>query len=77
MNHMTHTDGVLEKKDELSRKYRQISNIRRPLVGSIIVDHSDAVGASPVSSAPPAYIFILDLTPSFNRLGKSNYKTRR
>ena len=29
--------------------YRQISNINRPLVGNKLVDHSDVVGASPVS----------------------------
>ena len=28
--------------------YRQVSNIRRTLVGKKIVDHSDVVGASPV-----------------------------
>ena len=28
--------------------YRQVSNIRPALVGNKIVDHSDAVGASPV-----------------------------
>ena len=32
--------------------YRQVSNIRRTLVGNKIVDHSDAVGASPVGAAP-------------------------
>ena len=33
-------------------KYRQVSNIRRTLVGSKNVDHSDVVGASPVGAAP-------------------------
>ena len=28
--------------------YRQVSNIRRALVGNLIFDHSDVVGASPV-----------------------------
>ena len=32
--------------------YRQVSNIRRTLVGNKIVDDSDAVGASPVGAAP-------------------------
>ena len=32
--------------------YRQISNIRRTLVGNDIIDHSDVVGASPVGAAP-------------------------
>ena len=32
--------------------YRQTSNIRRALVGNIIVDHPDVVGASPVGAAP-------------------------
>ena len=31
--------------------YRKTSNIRRPLVGNEIVDHSDVVGASPVGAA--------------------------
>ena len=32
--------------------YRQTSNISHTLVGNAIVDHSDVVGASPVSAAP-------------------------
>ena len=40
-----------------------------------IDDHSDVAGASPVGAAPTCrrccnYIFILDLTPGFNGLGK-------
>ena len=31
--------------------YRQVSNIRRTLVGNEIVDHSDVVGASSVGAA--------------------------
>ena len=31
--------------------YRQFSNIRRTSLGNKIVDHSDVVGASPVSAA--------------------------
>ena len=33
-------------------KYRQVSNIRRTLIGNEIVDNSDVVGASPVGAAP-------------------------
>ena len=36
--------------------YRQVSNIRRTLVGKI-VDHSDVVGASPVGAAPTTSSF--------------------
>ena len=32
--------------------YRQISNIRRALVGNTLGDHSDVVGASPAGAAP-------------------------
>ena len=34
---------------------RQVSNIRRTLVGNKIVDSSDVVGASPVGAAPTTY----------------------
>ena len=37
--------------------YRQTSNIRRTVVGSKIVDHSDVVGASPVGAAPTTSSF--------------------
>ena len=37
--------------------YRKISNVRRTLVGNKIVDHSDAVGASPVGTAPTTSSF--------------------
>ena len=37
--------------------YRQVSNIRRTLVGNMIVDHSDVVGASPVGAAPTTSSF--------------------
>ena len=37
--------------------YHKVSNIRRTLVGSKIVDHSDVVGASPVGAAPTASSF--------------------
>ena len=32
--------------------HRYVSNIRRTLVGSKFVDHSDVVGASPIGAAP-------------------------
>ena len=34
------------------KAYRQVFNIRRTIVGSTIVDHSDVVGAMPVGAAP-------------------------
>ena len=34
------------------RNYRQVSNIRRTLVGNKIINHSYVVGASPVGAAP-------------------------
>ena len=37
--------------------YRQVSNIRRTLVGNKIVDHSDVVGAAPVGAAPTTSSF--------------------
>ena len=37
--------------------YRQVSNIRRTLVGTKIVDHSDVVGALPVGTAPTTSSF--------------------
>ena len=37
---------------QLFINYRQVSNIRRTLVGDKIVDNSDVVGASPVGAAP-------------------------
>ena len=37
--------------------YRQVSNIRRTLVGKEIDDHSDVVGASPVGAAPTTSSF--------------------
>ena len=36
----------------LNINYRQVSNIRRTLIGNEIVDNSDVVGASPVGAAP-------------------------
>ena len=37
--------------------YRQILNIRHILVGNVIVDLSDVVGASPVGAAPTTSSF--------------------
>ena len=37
--------------------YRQVSNIRRTLVGNKIVDHSDVVGAPPVGATPTTSSF--------------------
>ena len=56
---------------------RQVSNIRRTLVGNEIGDHSDVVGASPVGAAPNISSFSTKLTPAFIGLGKDNCKTRR
>ena len=39
------------------RKYRQVSNTSRTLIGYKIVDHSDVVGASPVGAAPTTSSF--------------------
>ena len=38
-------------------QYRQVSNIRRTLVGNKIVDHSDVDGALPVGAAPTTSSF--------------------
>ena len=45
----------LSKMPPFYIKYRQVSNIRRTLVGNKIVDNSDVVGASPVGAAPATY----------------------
>ena len=50
-------DGTHSKCSGTHKDYRQVSNIRRTLVGSQIVDHSDVVGASPVGAAPTASSF--------------------
>ena len=64
-------DGCCSPDGEID--YLQISNISHTLAGNEIIDHSDVVGASNCCSN---YIFILDLTPGFNGLGKDNCKTR-
>ena len=54
--------------------YCQTSNIRCT-IGNKIVDQSDVIGASPLRCCN--YIFILNLTPGFNGLGKETCKTRQ
>ena len=72
----------MKNNELLLRKYRQTSNISHSLVGNKLVDHSDVVGASPVGAALipcqccSNYIFILNLIPGFNGLGRDNCKTR-
>ena len=56
--------------------YCQTSNISPTLVSYKIVDHADVVGASPDWGCSN-YIFILDLTPGFNGLGRDNCKTKQ
>ena len=53
--------------------YRQVSNISITLVGNKIVDHSDAVGASPVGAAPPTS----SSSTGCIGLGEDNCTTRR
>ena len=45
------------QKQKCSSKYRQVSNTRRTLVGNLIVDHADVVGALPVGAAPTTSSF--------------------
>ena len=56
------------------KRYRQVSNIRRTLVGDKIVAHSDVFGASPVGAASTTSSFS---PPGFIGLGKDNCKPRR
>ena len=42
---------------QLPADYRQVSKMRRTLVGNKIVDHSDVVGASPFGAAPTTSSF--------------------
>ena len=58
-------------KDEQMKRYCKTSNIRHILVGNTFIDHSLVVGAAPRRCSN--YIFILDITPGFNGLGKENY----
>ena len=55
---MRYMSWAWSKKTTLDQVfYRQVSNIRRTLVGKKIVDHSDVVGASPVDAAPTTSSF--------------------
>ena len=54
--------------------YRKTSNIRRPLLGNRIVDHSDVVGASPAGAAQTTSSFSVQC-PTSNWLGQVNCKT--
>ena len=47
----------VDMDSSLLKIYRQVSNIRRTLIGNKIVDHSDVVGASPVGAAPTTSSF--------------------
>ena len=49
-------DAVIMLQD-IYKGYRQVSNIKRTIVGNKIVDHSDVVGASPVGAAPTTSSF--------------------
>ena len=59
------TNGMITLKERTTQScpilyiyiFRQVSNIRRTLVGNKIVNHSDIVGASPVGAAPTASSF--------------------
>ena len=53
---------------KLSNTYRQVSNIRRALVGNKFVDHSDVVGVSPVGTAPTASSFSTKHLASLDRV---------
>ena len=62
-----HSDHIVQ----YIRVYRQTSNICRILVGNVIVDHWDVVGASPVGAALNTSSF----STGFNGVGKDNCKT--
>ena len=42
---------------KVALSYHQTSNIIRTLLGNIIADHADVVGASPVGAAPTTSSF--------------------
>ena len=42
---------------EVYSNYRQVSDIRRTLVGNDIIDHSDIIGTLPVGAAPTTSSF--------------------
>ena len=47
----------MESLGQDTQSFRKTSNIRRTLLGNIIVDHSDVVGASPIGAAPTTSSF--------------------
>ena len=55
--------------------YRQVSNISRTIAGNKIVDHSCTWSIACQHCCN--YIFILNLMPGIDSLGKDNCKTRR
>ena len=57
--------------------YPHFSSLRRTLIGNKIVDHSDASASMICCRYCSNYIFILDLTPGINGLGKDSCKMRR
>ena len=65
-----------KSNQQLKKTCCQTFNISRTLVDNKLADHSDVVGASPVSLRCSNYIFILDLTPGLNGLRKGNCKMR-
>ena len=67
---------LLSLRRSRDSSYRQTSNISRTLEGNKLVVHSDIVECI-ARRRCSNYIFILDLTPGFNGLGKDNCKTRR
>ena len=53
-----HTCIILEQRvNDTINTYRKTSNISSTIVGIKIVDHSDAVGASPAGAAPTTSSF--------------------
>ena len=50
-------NSVLVEACKAGSTYCQTSNIRWTLAGKKIIDHSDVVGASPVSDAPTTSSF--------------------
>ena len=54
---MTHSGEITLTFKNTNKTYREAANIRRVLVGNIIVNHWDVVGASPVGAAPTTSSF--------------------
>ena len=50
--------------------YRQTSNMKFTLVGNVIVDHSNVVGASPVGAASSTSSFSSFLNTGFQWIGQ-------